>query len=124
VSASHVHSHSDELPAQTAYPGLFSRNIDGRCALKYVEVQMKRRTHVRKDWKFSSADCVKRGDAGGPENARASDACGHSPFDRRGVALSAGHYFWTALTVVILASALWSGWGLGAGGGATQEPMK
>jgi len=32
-----------------AHPGFFSRNIDGRCTFKYVEVQMKRRTHVRND---------------------------------------------------------------------------
>lgn len=38
-------------------PGFFSRNMEGRCARKKVEVQMKRSTQVRKDWKLSSADC-------------------------------------------------------------------
>ena len=39
-----------------AHPGFFSRNMDGRVDLKKVDVQMKRRSTMRKDRKLRSAD--------------------------------------------------------------------
>jgi hypothetical protein len=66
---------SSAMRYAVAHPGFFSLNIEGRCAFKNVEVQMKRSTHVRNDWKFSSADCVEQGGRAAVSNkpcARAS----------------------------------------------------